>query len=142
MKIGKTSKTTLALLLTIAILSSALAYSLWLYTVENNMSITTYKEVQVEKPLTTKILTYQWGEFNKTNPTKTETFWLRTLTNMPINVTSQTSGLSSAFTFDLNVTKFEFTTYNQTIAFDATLTLVDFSEPPDTFAFDLEFGEE
>ncbi len=42
---------------------------------------------------------------------------------MPINVMRLTSGLDSAFTFDLNVTTFEFTTYNETMPFTANLNV-------------------
>jgi len=131
------------ILLTFATLSSALAYSLWLYTVQNQMSITTYKEVQVEYPLGTKITGFDWGDFNKTVNTKTEVFWLRSFSNTAINVTYQVSFLdTSCFTTDCNTSTFEFTTYNQVIPFEFTLELWNFSTPAGDFSFDLEFGEE
>lgn len=137
----KISRTSIALLCIVGLLGVALGYTLLLYTVNNQMRIVTQKEIQVEYPLTTKITSFDWGDFNKSDNVKTEVFYLRTFGNVPINITWQTSGLDPAFTFDLNVTMFEFSTYNETIPFEGTLTLVDFSHAPDTFSFDLEFGE-
>lgn len=134
-------KVAVALLMIVALLATALALTT-LYTVQNQMTITGYAEVQTEKPLGTKISSYDWGDFNKTDNTKTVTFWLRSLSNTPLNVTWQVIGLDDAFTFDLNDDKFEFTSYNETVAFDGTLTLVDYSEPPGAFSFALNFNEE
>jgi len=138
----KTELMIASLLLLLALLSAALAYSLWLLTVNNQMSITTYKEVQVEYPLGTKITAFDWGNFNKSYPVKSEVFYLRSFSNVALNCTWNVTGLDSAFTFDLNVTKFEFTGYDQVIPFAANLTLVDFGKAPGNFAFDLLFGEE
>jgi hypothetical protein len=139
---NKTKLIIASLLLAVALLSCALAYSLWLYTLQNQMGITAYKEVQVEYPLGTKITAFDWGNFNKSYPVKSEVFYLRSLSNVALNCTWNVTGLDSAFAFDLNVTRFEFMGYDQVIPFAANLTLVDFGKAPGSFAFDLLFGEE
>jgi hypothetical protein len=131
-----------SLLLLVALLSAALAYSFWLLTVNNEMRITAYKEIQCEYPLGNKIIGFDWGNFSRANPSKTETFYLRSLSNTALNVTWNVVGLDSAFTFSLDRYSFNFTEYNQVIAFNATLTLVDYGKAPANFAFDLMFGEE
>lgn len=121
----------------------ALAY---LYQWQNQMEITQSKYVQVEKPLGTKITTFNWGDFNGVNYTKTETFWLRSLTNAiggntTFNVTYTVYNLPSAFSFSIDKTIFTFTSWNQTIMFHATLTLQDMTAQPQTFTFQVDFHE-
>jgi hypothetical protein len=137
----KMAKSTIVLLALVLMLSTALAYSLWLYTMQNQMRITTYKEIQCEYPLGNKITSFDWGDFNKSSPTKTEVFYLRSFSNTNVNVTWNVSGLDPAFAFGLNVTQFEFIAYNQAIPFEATLNLTDFSKTPGCYTFELSFGE-
>lgn len=143
MKISK--KALIGIILCIALLSGVLVYCLTnLYTLQNTMTITTYKEVQVENPFGTKVTSYNWGNFSKSNPDRTETFYLRSFSNVALNVTwnVNASSLDVAFTFALNTTTFNFTSYNQVIPFEATLTLIDYSKAPGSFGFNLDFGEE
>jgi hypothetical protein len=136
----KLAKSTIVLLALVLMLSTALAYTLLLKTIQNNMHITSYKELQVlynGNPINT----FDWGEYNKTDSTKTEVFALCSISNVALNVTWNVSGLDPAFAFGLNVTQFEFTAYNQAIPFEATLNLTDFSKTPGPYTFDLSFGE-
>lgn len=123
------------------LLSIGLAYTLWLYTLQNQMTISTYKEVQVEYPLGTKITSWNWNEFNQSNPYKSQVFYLRSYSNVALNVTWNVTNLDPAFSFNLNVTMFQFTMYNQVIPFEATLNLTDYSKPAGQYSFNLEFGE-
>lgn len=140
MKIGKIrriGKTTAALLVIIALLAGALAYET-LLSIENTMTVVSHTEVQLEVPMGVKITTYDWGDFDKDNPEKTVTFWLRSLSNEPLNVNITTSGLSPSFTVSFSPGELSFTAYNQAKNFTATLTLTDFSASPGAYGFNLE----
>ena len=136
----KAKNVLIALVLT-ALAASGVTFALQnlLWKTSNNMSVSLITSIRIEKPLNTSITMWDWGEFNQTGQSKTETFWIRNLGNNVTAVNCTVENLPSGWSVEV-VPSGWILTPNQVENFNVTVKLLE-PLPIGNYNFTLAFYE-
>jgi hypothetical protein len=129
------TKSVLVLLVFAALVGSGLTYVFQslLWQTQNNMTVSVITDIRIEKPLNTSVTAWNWGEFNQTGMTKTETFYIRNYGNNVTAVNCTVENLPNGFNVSVNPSGWVLSP-NEWQSFNVTVTLTQ-TIPSGTYNF-------